>query len=95
MEIILKETGQILGLRETGNRLRVLLEEAISKNEQVLIDFDGVESISSSFADEFIAKSYINTGKENFLNCVKIKNANNFIQVIINSSLSERLKKQV
>ena len=61
MEIILKETGQILGLRETGNRLRLLLEDAIAKNEQVLIDFDGVESISSSFADEFIAKSYINS----------------------------------
>lgn len=92
MNIELKKTGQIIGLRETGNRFRQMLEEALSNNEDVLIDFDGVDSISSSFADEFIAKAFINLGKEKFTTHVKIKNANDFIKVIINSSLSERLK---
>ncbi len=90
MEIVLKETGQILGLRETGNRFRQMMEEALKKNETVLIDFDGVESISSSFADEFIAKAYVND-KDLFTELVKIKNANDFVRVIINSSLKERL----
>ncbi len=94
MEIILKETGQILGLRETGSRLRKLLETGLANNEIILIDFEGVESISSSFADEFIAKSFMKVGKEKFSEYVKIKNANDFVRVIINSSLSERLKRK-
>ncbi len=93
MDIELRKTGQIIGLRETGNRFRQILEKALNDNEDVLIDFDGVDSISSSFADEFIAKAYIKLGKEKFLNHVKIKNANEFIKIIINSSLSERLKR--
>ena len=68
MDIELKKTGQIIGLRETGNRFRQILEKALNDNEDVIIDFDGVDSISSSFADEFI-------------------------KIIINSSLSERLKR--
>ena len=92
MDIELKKTGQIIGLRETGNRFRQILEKALNDNEDVIIDFDGVDSISSSFADEFIAKAYIKLGKEKFLTHVKIKNANEFIKIIINSSLSERLK---
>lgn len=93
MDIELKKTGQIIGLRETGNRFRQILEKALNDNEDVIIDFDGVDSISSSFADEFIAKAYIKLGKEKFLTHVKIKNANKFIKIIINSSLSERLKR--
>ncbi len=93
MDIELKKTGQIIGLRETGNRFRQILEKALNDNEDVIIDFDGVDSISSSFADEFIAKAYIKLGKEKFLTHVKIKNANEFIKIIINSSLSERLKR--
>ena len=92
MDIVLKETGKILGLRETGTKLRKILEDALSNNENVLIDFDGVDSISSSFADEFIAKVFMNTGRDKFSTNVKIKNANDFIKVIINSSLSERLR---
>ena len=92
MDIILKKTGKILGLRETGKRLRENLESALNDNQAVIIDFDDVDSISSSFADEFIAKTYINVGREKFLENVRIKNANEFIKVIINSSLSERIR---
>ena len=92
MNIEFKKTGKILGLRETGSRFREMLIKALNQNEEILIDFDGVDSISSSFADEFIAKAYIEFGKEKFENYVKIKNANDFIKIIINSSLSERLK---
>lgn len=92
MDIVLKNTGKILGLRETGSKLRKELEEALKKDEFVLIDFADVDTISSSFADEFIAKAFINIGKDKFSEFVCIKNANDFIKVIINSSLSERLK---
>ena len=92
MELLLKETSKILGLRETGNRLRKIIEAAIQNNESVLIDFDEVESVSSSFADELLAKIYVEIGGEKFTNYIKVKNANEFIKSIINSSIAGRLK---
>ena len=92
MELILKTESKILGLRETGNRLRKLIESAIQNNESVLIDFDEVESVSSSFADELLAKIYVEIGGEKFTNFIKVKNANEFIKSIINSSIAGRLK---
>lgn len=92
MELQLKETSKILGLRETGSRLRILIEDAIKKDETVLLDFDEVESVSSSFADELLAKIYVELGKEKFVSFIKVKNANDFIKSIINSSIYGRLK---
>ena len=92
MELLLKETSKILGLRETGNRLRKIIEAAIQNNESVLIDFDEVESVSSSFADELLAKIYVEICGEKFTNYIKVKNANEFIKSIINSSIAGRLK---
>ena len=93
MELKLKETGEILGLRETGKRLRTIIESAVKQEEPVLIDFEGVESVSSSFADELIAKIYIEIGQEKFVNLIRIKNANSFIKTIINSCIRDRLKR--
>ncbi len=92
MELKLKETGEILGLRETGNRLRKLVESAIKQEEPVLIDFEGVESVSSSFADELIAKMYVEIGQEKFISLIKVKDANSFVKTIINSCIKDRLK---
>lgn len=93
MEQVLKlnETGSILGLRELAKELSSHLRNAISSETKIILDFENVESISSSFADELIAKVFIEVGCEKFINSVKIKNANSFIRTIINSSINERL----
>lgn len=93
MEKILKlnETGSILGLRELAKDLSSHLRNAISSETNIILDFEDVESISSSFADELIAKVFVEYGAETFLKMVKIKNANSFIKTIINSSINERL----
>lgn len=92
MRLLLRETSKILGLRETGNRLRKIIETAIQNNEHVLLDFEDVESVSSSFADELLAKIYIELGKEKFVTFIEVKNANEFVKSIINSSITGRLK---
>jgi len=88
----LNETGSILGLRELAKNLSSAIRYAISSENSIVLDFEGVESVSSSFADELIAKIFIEVGSESFLKNVKIKNANIFIKTIINSSINERLK---
>lgn len=92
MELQLKETGEILGLRETGTRLRNLIEQALRNNEQILLDFDSVSSVSSSFADELIAKLFVSIGSEEFAKNVKLKNANEFVKTVINMSIKDRLQ---
>ena len=91
MEQVLSENGSILGLRELAKELSSQLKIAIDNNTNIILDFSNVESISSSFADELIAKVLIEVGIENFLKNVKIRNANTFIKTMINSSINDRL----
>lgn len=91
MELKLKEIGEILGLRETGSRLRQQIELALSKNEKVLLDFDEVESVSSSFADELIAKLFVSLGAITFTKNIQLKNVNSFTKTIINACIKDRL----
>lgn len=94
MENILKlsENGTILGLRELAKELSSQVKNAILNDENIVLDFSEIESISSSFADELIAKIFVEVGAEKFLRNVKIKAANDFVKTIINSSISERLQ---
>lgn len=93
MEQVLKlsENGSILGLRELAKELSSQVKTAVDNNTSIILDFANVESVSSSFADELVAKVLIEVGIENFLKCVKIRNANDFIKTIINSSINDRL----
>lgn len=90
--IKLSDNGSILGLRELAKNLSSNIRNAIKKNNIITLDFLGVDSISSSFADELIAKVLVEVGPEKFLSCVKIKNANDFVKTIINAGIGERLK---
>lgn len=94
MEQVLKlsEKGSILGLRELAKELSSQVKTAIDDNTSIILDFANVESVSSSFADELVAKVLIEVGIENFFKCVKIRNANDFIKTIINSSINDRLQ---
>ena len=88
----LKESGSALGLRELAKQLGENIRKSISENQNIILDFDKVESISSSFADELVAKIMVEVGQEKFINHVKIKNTNDFIKTMINTSIAARLQ---
>ena len=96
MENIMKlsEHGSTLGLRELARQINQEIEKHIDKNENIILDFEKVDSVSSSFADELVAKFMFEIGKEKYLKLVKIRNANNFIKTMINSSIADRAKEQ-
>jgi hypothetical protein len=50
------EQGPVLTSRGRAAVLRAVIEQAVADGEQVVLDFDGVETMSPSFADELIAK---------------------------------------
>lgn len=89
MRIESKEEGT--GTREAGRKLRTRLLNIIKiENNPVIIDFKEIESISSSFADEFIGKLILEIGFVQFSSNFRIINANEFISNIINKAIFER-----
>jgi hypothetical protein len=44
--------GRFLGSRLKGAELRAVVEQAAASQERVVLDFEGVESITDSFAHE-------------------------------------------
>lgn len=51
-----KEIGDNLGTRQLGEKVRIQLLELIQNNDKVVLDFEGVNVVSNSFADECLAK---------------------------------------
>ena len=51
-----REVGENLGTRQLGVRVRTQLLLLIEKYDKVVLDFDGVNVVSNSFADECLAK---------------------------------------
>lgn len=51
-----RNIGENLGTRALGEKARLLLLPLIQENEKVVVDFEGVNVVSNSFADECLAK---------------------------------------
>ncbi|MDE7264416.1 MAG: DUF4325 domain-containing protein [Anaeroplasmataceae bacterium] len=79
------------GTRSSGKKLRQRLLNILQiENLPVLIDFSNIESITSSFADEFIGKLISEIGFVQFSSNFRIVNANDFISNLINKAILER-----
>ena len=90
MEIILRNIGQSLGTRQLGEKLRNEIIASICEHNSVTINFEGVDVISNSFADECFAK-ILCTHDINFVaKNIKFVNANDFVRTVIKHSLRQR-----
>jgi hypothetical protein len=83
-----------LGTREAGRDLRnkVLNSTQSEVDERIVLDFGGVEMLSSSFADEFVAKLGGSLGKRVFFERFELRRMNPSVKTIVHSALWERLK---
>lgn len=91
MTINFKNIGTSLGTRFLGQKFRMGIEEALSKNEFVVFDFDGVDFISHSFADECFGKLLLEIKLSDLKQKTTFKNANELIKKTIAFTLKERL----
>ena len=60
-------------------------------NQTIILDFRGVNLISSSFADELIGKLVLEYGFFGFNNVIRLKNMNSLVQTIVQRSVSQRM----
>lgn len=89
---VLKSKANGYGTRQSGERVRnEILNIYREANKVIVIDFDGIAVISSSFADELIGKLVIEFGFFGFNNIVRLKNMNSLIQSIVQRSVAQRM----
>jgi hypothetical protein len=82
------------GSRVSGRPLRQKLHNIINMTDsaQVVIDFDGVPVVSSSFADEAFGKLFLQLGPIQFMQKVKLNNMANTVEGLINKAIFQRMQ---
>ena len=84
--------GSGTGTRESGKKIKnELINIYMSEKRRIVIDFEGVGIVSSSFADELISKLIDEMGFYQYQSIFQLKNMNSNIQTIFESSLKKRI----
>jgi hypothetical protein len=88
----LSEAATGTGTRESGRKIRNdLINMFHDTKKGILIDFEGLTVISSSFADELVGKMLVHFGFAGFNDIVRLKHMNPTIQAIVQRSVAQRM----
>lgn len=90
MIVNLKEFGTSLGTRVLGKEVSSLIN--LEKEDEIVLDFDEVKMVTSSFADEVIGKNCTKLGLHNFFKKVQIINTSEQIKLILKKAIMDRLQ---
>ncbi|MBI3368791.1 MAG: STAS-like domain-containing protein [Burkholderiales bacterium] len=83
------------GTRQSGNFARVYAMNLLTQTDMpVVLDFEGVGIVSSSFADEFVAKLQMQLGQSIFNERIRVSGMNETNTVIVRSVLAQRALRQ-
>ncbi|SEO13777.1 protein of unknown function [bacterium A37T11] len=91
MHIRFSTLGKHLSTRRDGAVMREKIARGIEEKQWIELDFDGVEVISNSFADECFAKLMFDYDLPTVKSSTTFKNASPFIKAVIANSFKERL----
>lgn len=87
-----RDFGEYLGTRQLGERAREQLLPLIKGNEKVCLDFDGVDVVSNSFADECIAKLLLEMSLDELKQHTTFCGLNDFARKNIALALKRRME---
>ena len=93
LDLRLKDYAPTFGNRPTGRKIRTMLENMLESNpgQSINVDFDGVDMITSSFADELFGRLAIQLGIWQFGQRVRPRNVNALCFGIINNVIEQRI----
>lgn len=89
MIVNLKEFGTSLGSRVLGKKVSSMIN--FEKEQEIVLDFQDVKMVTSSFADEVIGKNCARLGLHNFFKKVQIINTSEQIKLILKKAIIDRL----
>lgn len=86
------ELGDNLGSRADGKIMREKIERLLAKNqnEKIIVDFGGLNMTAHSFIDESIGKLIAEYGLDFIKSKMTLKNANEFVAMILKCVISGR-----
>ncbi|MGL4599682.1 MAG: STAS-like domain-containing protein [Bacteroidia bacterium] len=91
---LIEKTGGY-GTRKSGKAMRTEIINHYTETESnIIIDFNGVRMISSSFADELIGKLISEMGFIWYTNKIKIVGLSSDLHFIVNRSVAQRMMEQ-
>lgn len=80
------------GTRKSAEKLRNIVMNIVNNDKKhIILDFNGINTISSSFADEFIGKTIKDKGFVFFSQVFRLKNLTPMVATIINRSVGQRM----
>lgn len=91
---IAKEIGSDLSSRSRATALRSRLLEDVKAGSNVILDFEGVRTVSDSFADELFGVTVAALGEDWFRTHLEIKNLAGNLRPAILGAISDRLAAQ-
>ena len=90
MIVKLKEFGTSLGSRVLGKEVSNMID--FEKEDEIILDFDGIKLVTSSLADEVVGKNCTKLGLHNFFKKVQIVNSSEQIKLILKKAIIDRLQ---
>ena len=92
VRISVTKEAQGLGTRRAAEPLRTKVMNILRETRgNVVIDFDGVPLVSSSFADEFVARMVTELGFVAFQQAVRLENMSGLVQRMVNHAVMQRM----
>ena len=80
------------GSRKGGKRVRGMIESLLGADRSVVLDFDGVGVISSSFADEVFGRLFVDMGPRAFMTRIEMRNVDPTVEGLIDRAIVQRTK---
>jgi hypothetical protein len=80
-----------LGARSSAEQVRRGIVNILNEGARLVLDFQDVNVISSSFADEVLGKLALEIGLAQFVNSFRLENMCDTVEMIINRAIQQRI----
>ncbi len=93
INFILTKECPAFGSRVAGRPLRQKIHNIVNMaSAPVIIDFEGVPVVSSSFADEAFGKLFLQLGPLPFMQKIKLVNMADTVEALVNKAIAQRMQ---
>ena len=92
MITVKKDAARDIGSRAGGRRVRQLIENLLREQSSIVINFEGVGVISSSFADEVFGRLFVALGPRAFMTRVEMRNVGPTVGGLIDRAILQRTR---
>jgi anti-sigma regulatory factor (Ser/Thr protein kinase) len=94
--ILMKDETTGFGTRSAGRQLKIKTLNLITSkpNYPIFVDWAGIPVISSSFADEYMGKLFLELGPLNFSSVIRNKNMESLVRQLLDKAISQRLTQE-